>query len=82
MVRALSEFLVADFGAVRAPDDTLPDHFSGHIGNIKVTVFANATSRSTALFLQRGVSTDLVQRISKAFNKVLATGKHDALFTY
>ncbi|MEP6833635.1 MAG: hypothetical protein ABJB74_09580 [Gemmatimonas sp.] len=67
---------------MRVPDDTLSDHFSGYIENIEVTVFANESSQSTAMFLQRGIRTDLVQRISTAFNKVLATGKYDALFTY
>ncbi len=82
MVRALGDFLVSEFHAVRAPDDTVPDHFSGHIENVKVTVFANETSKSTALFLERGSNSDLVQRVSTAFNKLLATGKYDALFTY
>ncbi|MEO7361759.1 MAG: hypothetical protein ABI120_15620, partial [Gemmatimonadaceae bacterium] len=82
MVRALDEFLVSEFHAVRAPGDTLGDRFSGKVENINVTVFANESSQSTAMFLERGISTDLVQRISTAFNKVLATGKHDALFTY
>ncbi|MEP6780463.1 MAG: hypothetical protein ABJC26_11285, partial [Gemmatimonadaceae bacterium] len=82
MVRALGEFLVSEFHAVRAADDTASDRFKGRIENIEVTVFANESSHSTAMYLERGKSSELVKRISTAFNKVLATGKYDNLFTY
>ena len=80
-VDVLADFLQAEFKAQPVGGNEATGSRELGIDGAKVTVFADASHATVALFLDQDADMSLVRRIAERFDAVLASGRHDALFT-
>ena len=81
MIDVLAAFLQAEFKAQALGGNEATGSRELGIDGVKLTVFADPSHASVVLFLDEDSDLSLVRRIAGRFDTVLATGRHDALFT-